>query len=138
MCMNISVVVLSFFLALPVAHAKPRTAHASYAQMKQDAEDFLPVLDKIEGCNFQVQESVEGGIRLSMKSEAKGLVFFDVMPQSSIILESGDEDREDGSFSKSYKVAGSGELDVVHANDAFLHAYLTGTDGRTLSCEIDF
>jgi hypothetical protein len=95
------------------------------------------VISRIDGCDFRIEQTATGGMRLTMNDAAKGTVTVEVSPASEITLDSGDE-REDGSFSKSYKVAGAGELDVVHANDAFDHAFLTGPDGRTLSCEIDF
>lgn len=130
---------LGCLLAIPAAaQAKPRTERATFAQMKQDAQDISGVLQAIEGCDFQITDTASGGIRLTMNDRAKGSVTVEVSPDSQITLDSSDEEREDGSFSKSYKVAGAGELDVVNANDAYLHAHLTGADGRTLSCEIDY
>ena len=129
--------ILSCFLLIPAALAQPRTTHATFSQMKDDVQDFNRVLSGIDGCNFQLSESAEGGMILTMNDPVKGSVSLQVSPASEIVLDSGDE-REDGSFSKSYKVNGAGELDVVHANDAYDHAFLTGPDGRTLSCELDY
>lgn len=128
---------LSCLLAVPAAHAKPRSSRASYVQMQEDVQDFSRLLSGIEGCDFHLEETATDGMILTMISGAKGSVSLTVSPESEITLDSGDE-REDGSFSKSYKVNGAGELDVVHADDAFDHAFLTGPDGRTVSCEVDY
>jgi hypothetical protein len=118
------------------AHAAPRTTHASFAQMKKDVQDYSPVLQSIDGCNFEFKETPVG-MELVMKDEKKGTAVLEVSASSLILLESGDQ-MEDGSFSKSYKVQGQGELDFVHAEDAYDHAFLTDRNGNTLSCEIDY
>jgi hypothetical protein len=135
--MKSSLLILSCFLLSAAAHADPQTKRATFAQMESDVKDFNQVLGGIEGCDFRIEPMAAGGMRLTMKDSAKGTVTVEVNPASEITLDSGDE-REDGSFSKSYKISGAGELDVVHAQDAFDHAFLTGADGRTVSCEIDF
>lgn len=71
---------------------------------------------------------------ISVKKPGKPVVYLDVASDAKINVvdkKSGDD------YDTTYTVAGGDKLELVHADDAFDHLYVT-VKGEKISCELDF
>jgi hypothetical protein len=113
--------------------SKPK--QTNYELLKQAAKEMSGELENAASCEFKVQETRDG-ITLMVRDSKSASVYLDIANDALIKIEAQALER-DGSFADLFKIAGQGELRLVHADDAFERAEITDRTGRELSCELD-
>jgi hypothetical protein len=129
--LGLIVLCLSVFGSFAEAAPRPTT----FANLTKWSVDFAQSLQNSTGCSFTARK--EGAaLKLTMRNTSEGWLQFTVLPSHTITLEHP-RVYHDGSYDKIFRVVGQGTLRLVHADDAFLHAYLSN-GSKTISCEVDF